>query len=302
MENELCILQRSKSDLNNVGTIMTEGEWQRIPARPPWFPTVIPDTSWEESALLKKGIRVEKLNIATMSVEEQKTELAKLAICYADVFADPNTWDEKTRCPIEDKFYGSTTEVGQTCSCGQCQLEPAYPIETTVAKITEELTKPNAELYVVRDERTNNIKGFTWSYTTTPIELAKEKWQTAAMRRKVTTVLKQVGITSNQKITYFSESGILPELRGNGISKLFYSKRLESARKRGDAVIVRTNTKSAINVLAEEFGMMQIFGPAVEIQNRRADGKRILVSIDRAYCGVDIENNERVLYALAGLS
>lgn len=57
-------------------------------------------------------------------------ELTEMAEVYADAFAGP-PWNEYTKCPSDNAFYGRETEVGEPCPDDNVPLELAYPLNPT---------------------------------------------------------------------------------------------------------------------------------------------------------------------------
>ena len=249
---------------------MTGLEWADIPGRDvPWSPVIIPDTRRELERIAKEGITVERVDLTKLSESEQASLLTATAENYGYIFSLP-PWGEKPK-----------------------------RIEEQVAEIRDDITRQDAQFLVVKNKQ-GEIKGFSLSYTTTPEQLVREKWETEEMQAKVLAILKKKNIQPDRPITYFAEAAIDPELRGLGISKIFYKERLAVAKELGYPVIVRTQDTTPVNILGPEFGMEQILGYVVNTEYRINGRRDIQVSKTKAYGGIDTERPDRVLYALAG--
>ena len=219
-------------------------------------------------------------------------DLGELTLVYAQVFAGP-PWNEHTRCPIEDKFFGRDTLPGNKCpACQDAVLEEAYPQDTTSKKIMKEITRPKAVALVKRDAE-GRIVAFSWGYSyQNPSEFAQDKYP-ASMHETIEVVLSANGIDG--ELFYLSETGIVEEFRGNGLTNEFYLMRLHLAQSLGLPVVVRTNCESPIVAVANRYGFKQVMGPKSYVDKER---KKIVVSDELAGCK-DAHNPERVLFVLA---
>lgn len=274
---EMKVMQRDPNVLNSVGIIMTPSEFKDIPGDPSrcaWVPVMIPDVTEDRERIARQGITVDRVNLGSLSDGEQNRTLLETADLYGRIFA-ATPWNE----------------------------EP-LPVAEQAAELAAALARPDAQFLLVRN-RQDEIKGFSMAWTTTPEEFATEKWETPEMQQTVLRVLQRMDIKPDEPMTYFAEAGIDPELRGKGISRIFYADRLDVARKLRNPVVVRTiapfDRPTPINVLAQEFGMKQILGPVVGIGGRRGRKPIIRVSQTTAFGGIDTEKPDRVLYALAGI-
>lgn len=267
IEDKVKIIQREPNNLNSVGSLVTFGERGQIQRESSLNPIIIPDVTEDKARLARLGIRVERVDLASLSADEQNNVLLQTADIYGRVFAGA-PWFE----------------------------EPLH-VEEQAKILRLDLARPDTQLLLVINND-GEIKGFSWSYTITPSELVQEKWETSEMQTNVIEVLKTLDIQPDEPITYFAEAGINRELRGLGISNIFYAERLAGAKELGFPVLMRTKKGTKIPFLADRFGLKQIFGPVGEISRR--DGTRAIeFSSDTYYGGIDTENEERTLYALS---
>lgn len=238
--------------------------------------------------LRKENVRIERLTASQTSL------IPKVAKTYADVFAR-EPWNEYTECSNTGTFFGLDTQPGQPCSCCGKPLGLAYPSDRTVKDITKELSRPDAVGLIVRDNATDEVVGFSWGFSyESPQAFVEEKYkEDSGMRETVTKLLEQEGITG--KFFYLSESGILPEYRGQGLSNDFYRIRLQIAKDLGLPVVLRTNCESAMMATAESFSMRQIMGPISEIDREQ----KVIRRTNQYVGGVkDTEIEKRVLFVL----
>lgn len=192
-------------------------------------------------------------------------ELARLAIAYAGVFAgDP--WREVSRC--QDGF--SSEPAGSQCEeCGETRGE-AYPLEDQMEAIAGELDRPEAVCFVLEDQDSGEIVGFSWGYSYKDADdFMEDKYSDSGeegeqLRQDVGQVLSDNGI-GNKPFYYFSETGIIddPRYRGRGISKEFVRLRKEFAEKMGFDIVQRTNSESPMFKTMQGAGFTQIMGKAV---------------------------------------
>lgn len=219
-------------------------------------------------------------------------DLEEVTQVYAKVFAGP-PWNEHTRCPNEDKFFGRDTKPGDNCpSCSDGILEVAYPADSTSKKILKEISRPKAVGLIKRD-KDDRIVGFSWGYAyQSPLEFAQDKYP-AFMHDTIEKIL-----TSNStdgELYYLSETGIVDEFRGKGLTNEFYFIRLQLARSYGLPVVVRTNYESPIIAVTQKFGFRQIMGPRAFANKERTE---IIVTDELVNGYRDEHNPSRVLLVL----
>lgn len=216
------------------------------------------------------------MKIELMPFDKAK-DAEELAAVYAKVFAgDP--WNEVTRCPIvPGQFFGAETQPGQLCpSCLKLEtpravpLEEAYPKDELIPYFAEETSRDGAFALVGRPNEGPNrgrIVAFTWMYNypdARTFVLDKYKipqGDIPGLRFQVRLIrlLQNSGV--NGKFGYFSESGILPEYRGNGLSNEFWERRVEITQAQGIPAIQRTRWDSPMIVVARKFNFEQLLGP-----------------------------------------
>jgi len=219
-------------------------------------------------------------------------ELSNIAEVYANAFAG-EPWNEYTKCIEEGKYFGNTTQPGDLCTCGSTLLE-AYPQQETEAYITGELARPDASLFLLRDDTNDMIAGFTWGFSyANPEEFAAEKYQTEAMRERVVRVLGQQGI--NETFYYLSESAILndPNYRGRGLSRQLHQARLRVAAEKSLPAVQRTNAEGPMYRTSLKADMTQIMGPEVTVDTAARTFTRTGVIINDV---TDSEIEPRVLF------
>lgn len=218
------------------------------------------------------------------------SSLLQIAAVYADAFKW-DEWNEWTKCPVDNRFFGANTSPGEPSTCCNEPLQLAYPAAETVEYIRRELARPEASLFLLRDDE--QIAGFSWAFMyASPAALAAEKYRTHQMRQRVVSALAGVGITGS--LYYLSETGILkdPRYRGKGVSNDFYQLRLERARALGLPAVQRTTVNSPMYMTARSAGMTQLIGPIAE---RRENS---LVPTDKFAGEIqDSEVSPRVLFA-----
>lgn len=225
----------------------------------------------------------------------KSSELTELAGLYARVFAGP-PWNEYTACPVDGTFFSKTTQPGQSCPDDTCdaKLEPAYPLETTKGYISRELERPDAALWLLRDEDEGTIAGFSWGFAyDSPEAFAQDKYKTTAMQLTTSALLRRLGLGRNG-LWYLSESGIEddPRYRGRGLSREFHTRRLEVAQQLGVEALQRTSASGPMYRTSRR-SMEQIMGPEAVVD---ANTGRLVVTGKLVNDLADRENPERVLF------
>ncbi|OGE31685.1 hypothetical protein A2631_00880 [Candidatus Daviesbacteria bacterium RIFCSPHIGHO2_01_FULL_44_29] len=236
----------------------------------------------------------------------------ELADVYAAVFAGP-PWNEVTRCPVmPGRFFGSQTQPGQDCpDClvasqpKRTPLEVAYPKQEMVEYFAEETTKDGSLALIGRPNSgpdQGRIVAFTWMYNYPDVkDFVKDKYQVTrgdvtGLRFQVRLIqlLEQQGIAG--KFGYFSESGILPDYRGNGLSNEFWTRRWDWARSQGIPALQRTRWDSPMTIAARKIGFEQLLGPRSE-PFISPDGTRGIRQTGQVVNGlIDQINQDRVLF------
>lgn len=193
-------------------------------------------------------------------------ELARLAIAYAGVFAG-EPWREVSRC--QDGF--SSEPAGSQCEdCGEVRDE-AYPLDEQMVVIANELNRPEAVCFVLEDEASGEVAGFSWGYSyQSSDEFIEDKYSgtgdgSEQLRQDVRQILADNEI-GDKPFYYFSETGIIddPRYRRRGMSKEFVRLRKEFAEKMGLDIVQRTNRESWMFRTMQAAGFTQIMGEAVD--------------------------------------
>lgn len=213
----------------------------------------------------------------------------ELAKTYESVFAGP-PWNEYKKCTGDgcDKTFGLETKGQDLCPCpNEAMLAPFYPRNETLASIAKEVDKPGAVVEVQKNDEGKTI-GFVWGFPTTVSDFLKEKYKTEDGRNNVRNVLTLNGITDT--FFYFSETGVIPEYRGQGMSNIFANIMVQAARNQGLPLVMRTNSESPMVAVAKRFDMQQVLGPEVI-----AD-KGVLFSTGAIQNALDRESTGRVIY------
>lgn len=213
----------------------------------------------------------------------------ELARTYESVFAGP-PWNEYKKCTGDacKKSFGLETKGQDLCPCpNEAMLAPFYPRTETLASIAKEVDRPGA-LVVEKRSDSNELIGFAWGFPTTVSEFLDEKYKTIEGRRAVIKALYENGI--NDKIFYFSETGIRQEARGQGMSNQFAEVMVDEAQRLKLPLVMRTNWQSPMVAVAGKFNMEQILGP----ETFALSGA--IYQTGKIKSSFDPENRSRVLY------
>ncbi|MBP7832183.1 MAG: hypothetical protein KA035_00210 [Candidatus Levybacteria bacterium] len=213
----------------------------------------------------------------------------ELARTYEVVFAGP-PWNEYKKCSGDacDKSFGLEARGQDLCPCpNEAMLTPFYPRTETLASIAKEVNKAGAVVEVQKNETGKTI-GFVWGFPTTVESFLEEKYKTEKGRDSVRNVLSENGITDT--FFYFSETGVVPEYRGQGMSNMFANIMVNAAAEKGLPLVMRTNSESPMVAVAKRFDMQQVLGPFV-IADRG-----VLYPTGAIQNALDQENTGRVLY------
>lgn len=189
---------------------------------------------------------------------ESEQELMQLASLYALVFAD-SPWNEFTRSPGCNSFFGRETAVGDACPNCSDNLTEAYPQGETALYINGELLKPKSILSLVKSE--GELIAFAWGFSIeAPDQFVSQKYQTEDMKRSIVGALEANNVSDS--FFYFSECGVSPKERGRGLSNQLSAVMTKQAAILGLPLVMRTNFQSPMVRVAERFGMRQIMGPS----------------------------------------
>lgn len=209
---------------------------------------------------MTEKIKSNGIEIKRIDPKKDVSMFRSLAKVYAEVFAGP-PWNEYTICPSSQKFFGKETKIGGKCPECSALLSSAYPLEETGEYILKELSKKDSALFIGESE--NKLVAFSWGYSyPSPEKFTLDKYKTREMQTRVNSLLRTLRIG---EFYYFSESGILEEFRGRGLTNDFYRLRLQVPKELDLPVLVRTLCVSPIVVVAQKFGFEQIMGPIPEI-------------------------------------
>lgn len=212
-----------------------------------------------------------------------------LARTYEQVFAGP-PWNEFKVCTGDGcgKSFGLEAKGQDICPCDKkAMLSAFYPRVETLESIKKETEREGAKIEVKYAED-GEIIGFVWGYPTRPEEFVKEKYKTDDGRTQITNLLSNQGIIGD--FFYFSETGILPEFRGKGLSNEFAKIMVDAAFDTYLPLVMRTNWQSPMVAVAQRFNMQQIMGPKSVARNGEIYATGEIINMR------DPENIERVLF------
>lgn len=226
-------------------------------------------------------------------VDEQTLEA--LALLYARVFAEA-PWREYTTCSSEGVHFGTETQSGNSCPNSGCSgtLVVAHPPGETATHISQELGRPDAALFVLRDNNEGRIVGFSWGFSySAPEEFAEAKYRRLEMIVAISGLLRHLG-AGEDGLWYLSESGIEdnPSYRGRGWSRVFHTERLAVAQSLGLDAIQRTNC-DAVMYRTSGRTMTQVMGPEAVVD---PTGQQLVRTGKLVNNLVDTEDPSRVLF------
>lgn len=183
--------------------------------------------------------------------------VTRLVPKYIKTFEGP-PWNEYAKCnsPPCDNYGGTEITIGSPCDCGG-QFTAYYPPAEVLQYITNESKKPNFRLAILGD--TENPTGFAWSYETRVQKLVSDKWTNKKDQAQILQAINSIGLNSVSTIRYFSECGINPPLRGQGLANKLVEPMVDSKLP----TIYRTNYQSPMMAVAEKLSFTQIYGPNV---------------------------------------
>lgn len=196
-----------------------------------------------------ENIKIKRITSNDLTLEEARS----IADNYADAFADKEGWDENTRCPTTGVFFGAETSVGQPCACCSLPLEEAYPQGETTAYIFDEISKTGAVAFLgIANEQ---IIGASWGYTSTPKDLALDKWSSPQMQETVTQTLQN---TAGELLFYGSETFINRKARRKGAATGFVKARIDAVSELGLSIVGRTLRNSPMSQIYLRLGFQEI--------------------------------------------
>lgn len=201
---------------------------------------------------------MEKLRLSKNQFKEAKEQdrLTNLAKLYAEVFAGP-PWNEFTKSVGCDRFFGQDTRIGDPCPTCYDILQEAYPLEETILYIQKELSRPNAVLALL--EKESLIIGFAWGFSyDSSTSFIEEKYKTKEMKNNLSSLFTQFRLSDS--FFYFSECGVAPAFRRQGLSNGLSEELVRQAEILGQPLLMRTNYQSPMVHVASRFGMEQIMG------------------------------------------
>lgn len=210
------------------------------------------------------------------------TKVRETAKTYAKVFAGPE-WNEVSRCPIKDRFYGSNYPPGSPGPCKNCNnivLEEAYPLEPTSKYILREISSKRAVAYTYNDG--DRVLAFGWGFELSGSEFADKKYNFT--NRGL--IKSLVGKRTNY--FYVSEIGVVPELQGKGIGGQITRLVAEKGSEIGLPLLLRTIKTSSMAFTAANMDMELIMGGSLPIN--------LEYLIKDKNLPVDPENSERLLF------
>lgn len=193
------------------------------------------------------------------------SELARIAVTYANVFAGP-PWSEVSKCM--DGF--SPEPAGSQCEdCGEERGE-AYPLFEQVNIIGDELSRPDAACFVVEDQTDGELVGFSWGFQYRNVdEFLEQKYSGDGeaydrLRGDVRAALAEKAIR-DQDFYYLSETGIIADdrYRGRGLSKQLTTMRAAVAQERGLDMVQRTSNASMMYRTMKSAGFTEVLGANV---------------------------------------
>lgn len=181
-------------------------------------------------------------------------DIRKTAGTYAAVFAGPE-WNEVSRCPIKDKFYGDNFPPGTNGPCEECNgvvLEEAYPINQTSEYILKEISGEGSTGYVFKENE--KILGFGWGYILSGEDFAFKKYN-EENREFIVSVIRP-----NINYFYVSEVGVQIELQGKGIGGQITRMIAQKGIDLGLPLLLRTSRTSTMAFTARNMGMELVLG------------------------------------------
>jgi len=201
-------------------------------------------------------------------------QLTQTAQTFAEVFAG-YPWYEASQCSSCEQYSPQETLIGQTCPhCEKGIMKAAYPLESTVTMLEEQLTQKASVMYLA--EQDGRVAGFVWGNLRTAKDLLKK-------------FDGKVQVTDDE-IFSASEIGILSSLRGKGIGKTLLRYMMLDATLLGKPVSVWTRSDTVLTPICLKYGFTQVFGPEVSLENGVSQLTGNVIS------AVDEQTPERVFF------
>lgn len=222
-----------------------------------------------------------EINNSENKIERSKIE--KVAELYPRVFAGP-PWNEAVKCNSCNTFQGEPVSPESSCACGGVYKE-AYPLQETFNYIFKDSAKPGFRIATAEVE--GEIVAFSWSYLTTPADLALSKWSTPNFQATVVELLGQQGLSPNSQIRYLNETGVDPRYRESGLAS-----DLRSQVSGPEITVARTNCYSPMTAINYKQGYTQIMGPKMFVDRQQ----RVIFPTGEVANFLDQENSDRVLF------
>lgn len=187
-------------------------------------------------------------SIIELPPEKAIEESRVIARVYKEVFGSP-PWNEAFKCNGCAASYGRECRACQICGG---PLEDFYDIDKTAADIEACFAMTRARICLVlggTDAR--DITGFAWSWEDTLDNLNRLKFdlKPTDLRR-----LQDTGnIDRDDRLSYFSEFGLMESERGKGIGKRLYDTLFSSMdMSQAKGTIMRTSRKSPASDIARK--------------------------------------------------
>lgn len=189
--------------------------------------------------------------------------LKKIAVLYADVFAD-EPWKEYKKCSKDELKFGRG--VGEVCPKCKNDLEDFYPVDQTVKNIAKEIGIAGSKLILFRDGN-EDVYAAGWGF---PIGITafRSKYETSRMQDIAERALRSN--LQGETFFYMSEIMVDEKVRRQGIATRITTDLLERANGLGLDMVVRTSLDSKMAPIAQKFSMVQIVkeGEDLEMEGR----------------------------------
>ncbi|MFC1780179.1 hypothetical protein ACFLY9_00580 [Patescibacteria group bacterium] len=223
--------------------------------------------------------------IQNSSTESISPYLQQLAGLYAEIFAAP-PWNEVGKCPTCENFF---PEKGGMCPNDNSTIKEAYPLDSTIEYIKEELNKPLC-FYVLSISPKREPVSFGWGYACSIVELVKAKYsQDEQVQAGAQDLLSQsLTLNPDSQVFYISEIGTAPAWREKGLASKLCRCLLAQANRLSLPVVTRTLVDSP-----------SIYGIARNLRMKQISG--CIRDSDEVIDGFDVINSRRVLFVSSNL-